>query len=756
MTRKHLIFLLLAAGPSLAVAQSLPPLPMSPAPVAKIEYDPNGNTTGRILAPTTPGFAFGTFHGYDKLGRRETTTDARNGVTHFGYNGRSDLAFVLDPRALPTEYLLNGLGDAGQVTSPDTGVTVLTYDSAGNVATALDARGVLATYGYDALNRLTSIVYSQSGQTSVTYGWAYDEVSGSILNGIGRLTSTTFPDGSSQHSYDAQGRLKTFTQTVNAKSGANLAARTHVVTYGYDANGNVQEIIYPSGRKLTISYSNGLPTSMSLANNVAASPVSLVSGIVFEPFGAAKRWNWELSGGAQRPHERHYDEFGRAIRYTLGGHVRDVRYDEGDRISRYTHYSAIDGAPAASLDQAFDYDELGRLTSIGTAAANWGITYDPNGNRQSVTLNGSSRTYTTAETSNRLSRLNNPLKLFGYDATGNQTSGGFVATYGLNGRMATLASGGVTATYSINGSGQRIRKFDSTGGASTVIFVYDQAGHLFGEYDRSGDAIREYIWLGDELIAAFAPAPGFPSLAAAYFVHTDHLGAPRAVLDRSDQLRWRWLAEPFGTTPPETNPAGLGEFALNLRLPGQYFDNESGLHYNHHRDYDRTIGRYVQSDPIGLAGGINTYVYVGGNPVSYVDPNGLQADDRSTAPGLGLPNIVGAANRNISRQLQRLLDDICRPDCSALEAEIRLIAAEIRERYFAMLGDPRDLFKKATIVRISRRGGSWVGHRQQFRDKQTTLRKKIDQADAAGCVVDPMDRVLANIAEPPDTPAARP
>ncbi len=109
------------------------------------------------------------------------------------------------------------------------------------------------------------------------------------------------------------------------------------------------------------------------------------------------------------------------------------------------------------------------------------------------------------------------------------------------------------------------------------------------------------------------------------YVYADHIDTPRVITQASDnRMRWRWdQAEPFGTSAPNQNPASIGAFTYNPRFPGQFYDVESNLHYNYFRDYDPRIGRYVQSDPIGLAGGINTYAYVGGNPISRIDPTGL-------------------------------------------------------------------------------------------------------------------------------------
>ena len=87
---------------------------------------------------------------------------------------------------------------------------------------------------------------------------------------------------------------------------------------------------------------------------------------------------------------------------------------------------------------------------------------------------------------------------------------------------------------------------------------------------------------------------------------------------------WQWeQTEPFGNTVPDENPSSLGAFEFSLRFPGQYADRETNLNYNYFRDYDPMLGRYGQSDPVGLKGGLNTYAYVTGNPVVLTDPFGL-------------------------------------------------------------------------------------------------------------------------------------
>ena len=142
-------------------------------------------------------------------------------------------------------------------------------------------------------------------------------------------------------------------------------------------------------------------------------------------------------------------------------------------------------------------------------------------------------------------------------------------------------------------------------------YLYDPEGRLLGEYDEAGQVEREYVYLEGMPLALIAPS-------GIYYYHTDHLGTPESLTDSDQTVVWQAHHDPFGRASVTTQTV-----VNNLRFPGQHFDAETALHYNYFRDYDPSLGRYIQSDPIGLAGGLNTYSYVTNNPLTLIDPQGL-------------------------------------------------------------------------------------------------------------------------------------
>ena len=183
-----------------------------------------------------------------------------------------------------------------------------------------------------------------------------------------------------------------------------------------------------------------------------------------------------------------------------------------------------------------------------------------------------------------------------------------------------------------NGPGQRVLKIgpDALVPSTQQQYVYDEAGHLIGEYDAAGALIQETVYLGDMPVAVLTQSIDTSSATPVtstnvYYIYTDQINTPRVITQASDnQIVWRWdAADPFGMLPPDEDPSGLGAFTYNLRFPGQLYDRETNLHYNTFRDYDPQQGRYVESDPIGLSGGLNSYSYVGANPNTFVDIDGL-------------------------------------------------------------------------------------------------------------------------------------
>ena len=249
----------------------------------------------------------------------------------------------------------------------------------------------------------------------------------------------------------------------------------------------------------------------------------------------------------------------------------------------------------------YSYDSLDRVTNGTGSSATLTWAYDGDGNRMSQ----------------------------GGATPGDVTS---VLTYNNRGRLvaATTASGSMTMIY--NALGQRVQK---TSWLGVVEFVYDEAGHLLGEYDGNGDLLEETIWMGD-LPVATLQANGSGGINV-FYVHADHLSTPKTITRPTDNaIVWRWDQDPFGTAAPNANPSGLGAFSYNLRFPGQYFDAETGFNQNTNRDYDSAIGRYAQSDPSGLVGGVNTYAYAKMNPITRRDPLGL-LDNPAEVAGLFPP-----------------------------------------------------------------------------------------------------------------------
>jgi RHS repeat-associated protein len=313
------------------------------------------------------------------------------------------------------------------------------------------------------------------------------------------------------------------------------------------------------------------------------------------------------------------------------GHVTSMTYPSGNRVD--IAYGS-DGRPismrfrSGDARQRYDYDGLDRLIGFDGASTSR-FQYDANGNRTRATFGATTYLNAINATSNRLNSTTGPApaKRNSFDAAGSVTSDGTIQyRYGADGRLSGVVVGRVSTAYRYNGLGQRVVK---TGAGGVVHYVYDESGRLLGEYNGVGTAIQETVYLGDLPVAVLNPGTngsrGTPAALGINYVYADHLSTPRVLTRASDNKTvWRWdNADPFGLDQPDENPGRLGVFTYNQRFPGQLFDRETNNHYNYFRDYDPQTGRYVQSDPIGLNGGINTYTYAGGNPMMGVDPDGL-------------------------------------------------------------------------------------------------------------------------------------
>jgi RHS repeat-associated protein len=171
--------------------------------------------------------------------------------------------------------------------------------------------------------------------------------------------------------------------------------------------------------------------------------------------------------------------------------------------------------------------------------------------------------------------------------------------------------------------------------ATTAPYTYQWSNVATGSYSLVAVVTDA---LGNAAISTTVTITVTPGVVQAYYIHTDQIDTPRQITNVAGQVVWQWdNSDAFGANLPNQNPLGQGTFTYNPRFAGQYFDKETNTHYNYFRDcYDPATGRYCQSDPIGLRGGINTYTYVNGKPISKTDPMGLiEWNGTSTSAGIG-------------------------------------------------------------------------------------------------------------------------
>lgn len=597
-------------------------------------YDKVGNITG-IASPRNQSTA----QSFDALDRLVASAMPDGGAPTLAYDKRDNVTLHGDAIGVQTSLVRNAFGEAVREISPDRGTSIYYYNSAGDMSAAIDGRGQRIDYAYDILGRLTSATpLGRPASETVTYTWDSAALAGSFA--IGRLSRVEDSGTTVEYGYDHRGNVTTKRQRIDAGPWLTLG-------FEYDLADRRTQISYPTGRIVHYSYDLLGRTTQVRTKAAASDPdwTLLADGMSYEAFGALTQANygnglrmiqsWGNDGRlANRRLERTADS---AALSSL-----TYAYDNSDNITQIA--DTLD----SSKTRSFGYDPVERLTRMDGAVGSFvreDYLHDDNGNRLLVERRATVAAATPAETdsysiapgTNRLTSIATPAgtRSFTHDARGNLAGetrpAGSPVTVAYDGRarLTSYSVGTATQTMLYNGADERIRVITTpaSGPVDTRQFVYDLDHRIVGEYGAGGatDLKAEYIWTlsgvgsagptgGDDGTGGYTPLAVAVGVAGQsgitseiQWVHASHLGTPILTTNAAGQA----------VTPYGYAAIGFpGQFANALLLPG------AEHYYNRYRDYDPTTGRYIQADPIGLAGDENAWVYALGNPLRYTDPTG--------------------------------------------------------------------------------------------------------------------------------------
>jgi RHS repeat-associated protein len=583
---------------------------------------------GQRVASTDPAGKTALFQ-YDALGRSIQSTDPAGQVTKQSWDAFDQLASLTDANGNTHRFEYNKAGRQTKETRPMGGAIQLSYDAAGQLTKRTDAGGNTRAYTYNAAGQMVAEEHKAGGITpdqQISYQYDKD----------GRLAAYEQKDGkgllisSASYVKDSQGRTSQSTTKYSMVNGSGAIDFT--TGQSFNADGLLASHTYPDGSAQTYGYTKGQLAKVTLPGS---------SEISYQDY----RWNVPTSiqtpgatktvavDALQRPTSIQVKSgnnqvlASRAYRYDKAGNITQIASDLG--TTQYG-YDSLDRLTQAAPDQSlqglglptemYSYDAVGNRTSSAHQPGAWAYNWD----NQMVR-------YPQKEPFSQKPAVDTQVSYTPQGHTQQETSGQETKTYSYNAAERLVqyeSTDGTQAQYRYDPFGRRISKSVTKGAATEVTyFVYSEQA-LMGELDKDGKLQRAYgfnpvagqqgLWSTDPIWQADTANGRLTKAETAYhYLHTDHLGTPNMATDKAGNITWKAVSEAFGASHAVESIT-----QVNLRFPGQYWDQESNDNYNYRRDYISNAGIYLQSDPISILGGVNTYVYPN-NPVANIDPYGL-------------------------------------------------------------------------------------------------------------------------------------
>ncbi|WP_151763982.1 RHS repeat domain-containing protein [Acinetobacter soli] len=585
-------------------------------------YDGNGN-----IVQTQTALGIVEKWTFDALNRNISYTDGEGKTSTKNYDKTNNLISSKDPvnsGSSPFNYVNSNL--VKDEVNNDYATKSYGYNQNNQLTTKTHGSRSCTYSGIDSLGRTSGIgCNGENGNDpalAYNYQYTYDS---SRFGRLDRVSSNASFGVNTSYTYNDLDRVISKIQTNKALTtwgGANGALS---VGYGYSQSGKITSITMPSGRVISYNYdgSKGRLASIQIAGN------PFISNINYDNFGQLTSWNIQNSNAK---YLINYDS-------ARNGEIKAVAFTNKNNTTLYAEEYSFDRdrriISIAGINNklvTYGYTSTSRISNevkdSGKAAGSTYITtYDANGSRVGYINGGGGGIQTsiniaTVSNSNKIQYLEYPDKTrknASYLATGELRFAPFLSAYDGNGQMRYSGGNGAQYYMAYNHKNERtVRALNSSGTwyAGAVQYIYDENSNLIGEYAPNGTPIIEYVWMGNRPVAAIYGS----GAGKAYAVVTDHNATPRMLVDNdSGNAVWQWESTAFGVGK------ATGSVTFNLRFPGQYYDEFTGLHYNLNRYYNPELGRYMEPDPIGLEGGLNPYVYADNNPLSNVDPSGLQS-----------------------------------------------------------------------------------------------------------------------------------